>query len=162
MEQNNTTSQSTKIDPDDSPSGNRLDGTESYKRYYKRLSNANSPEWDGPRRDENITTERDHKNLLDSVASSLELTPHQKSRAELVLDQIDPRHFRGNKNVAVILSICGHVGREDGRAYHPAYIGIDAENIDVDSTRSFVTFADGADLTMRDMAGCWERVGDEV
>lgn len=162
MQRNNNNSENTKINSDDAPSGSRLDGIETYKQYYKRLDNANSPEWNGSWRDENITTDRDHKNLLDAVATSLEMTKHQRARAEKLVDGLDPRHFRANKNVAVILSICGHVGREDGRAYHPVHIGRDREFIEDDAIDSFVGFADGANISMRDMAGCWERIGDEL
>jgi len=162
MERNDKTSEATKLYADDAPSGDRLDESEPLRSYYQRLANANSPEWDGPRRDENVTTERDHKNLLDAVATSLSLTDYQRQRAEKIVENLPSRHFRANKNVAVILSVCGHVGREDGRSYHPTYLSYEPHELDDASAESFCRFAKDSNITYRDIIGCWNRIGGEL
>jgi len=112
-------------------------------------------------RDEDQATTQDHDYLLDSIASSLSLTRHQRQRAQHIVDQLPGDFFRAYKNVSVLLAVCAIVGHEDGRPYHPSRVFYHAEHPHFErhaSSEEFVDFCDEHSVEERELRSLYERI----
>lgn len=139
------------------PERQRLDGTESLRETYRRLSVADSPDWDGGWKDRNKETEENSHAIIDSIASSFELTPHQKQRARRYFDALPDNYNQAYSTALLALCVCGFVGREDGRDYHPNNVRERKPTAENDIAR----LASELDLRYGQVFSCWNRLRGE-
>lgn len=97
----------------------------------------------------------DRRGVLDAIAGQLELTPYQRERAAHLMDDIDERRFRARKTALVLLCLCGHVGREDGRDYHP-------NRLNATGADKFAELARDISASHSELYSCWVGVGNDV
>lgn len=110
----------------DASAGKRLDDYEYKKDYYRRLSVHNSLRWNGKWKDRRRETAKTASAIVDAVAGQLELTPYQKEEAHRKFSQLPDRYNKAYSTALLALCICGLVGRQDGRNYHPNQIHPDS------------------------------------
>lgn len=127
------------------------------KRKYDRLWKANRPEWKGCGgwQSEEHLIPKDKSNVLDAIGPKLSLTSYQKSRAQHIIGSISDETFRAYKTSLVILCICGLVGREDGRDYHPNNLKRDSATGHV---KQFTDIAESVASSHSELYSCWEKV----
>lgn len=105
--------------PEEAPSREQLDGSESIRDKYRRLADNYRPGKSGKWHDEVPKIDDDRAAVVDAVAGQLELTPGQRDRARAKISNLPGRHFRANQIALVALVVCGWIGWRDGRNYHP-------------------------------------------
>lgn len=147
----------TRFETGDSPTGKRHDNSEAFGQFYNRLAMHNNSKKSGKWHDENDATAEDHAYLIDSVGSSLSLTEYQRERAKHIEDQLPDTFFRAYRNVAVVLAICGLVGREDGRPYHPANVFSDGE-VRGEVAKEMRSLCDEHNIVARQYRSIYERI----
>lgn len=108
------TNNATEIHPEDAPPHKQA--------QFRRFRAYNMGTWNGPKR-ENKSLKRNQDNLhrYDALASSLDLTPHQKARGRSVLADLDIRAI-GIGVDPIIFAICVLVANADvdgGHRYWP-------------------------------------------
>jgi len=129
---------------------------ESKREKYSRLALANSLNWNGKWRDETRATKRDQNAILDAIAGQLQLTPYQHQRSRSVFDDLpDGFSGQGYSTRVVALCVCGIVGREDGRNYHPNKLHPNASS---ESGSGFSSIADEIDVSYQEVYSCWSTV----
>jgi hypothetical protein len=137
----------TTIDPNDAPKDER--------RKWQRLRLNNQPGQTGRWRDETVHIPEDRKNTLDAVASQLELTSHQRSVAELMLEDLSDDHFRGNPISLIAFVVCGLAGSEDGRQYHPRSLLRSEDN-------QYANQAEKLGIEYSQLSSAWYRIEGEL
>lgn len=116
--------------------GYRLDMSDTYYEFYKRLNLLNMGRWNGKWRYEPHERMIDRLNIFDAVASQLELTQTQKNWAEYRFKYIDLRPYTRIGGISIVaFCICAFACELDGRQYHPSR---SSENNDPE----FVQFAE--------------------
>jgi hypothetical protein len=107
----------------DAADGARLDGFESFAEYYNRLAEYNRGTRTGRNRaDRTLIGQRDNTVVFDTVASRLELTRYQRSRARIMFGRLDLRKLSTPNGIdvyVVAFMVCAVACRDDGRLYHP-------------------------------------------
>lgn len=151
--------QATKITGSDAPDEMRLDGTESKQQMYQRFSVWNSLDWNGKWRDEERATQKDASAIIDAIASSLELTDLQATRAKSYFDSLPDSYNQAYSTALLAVCVCGLSGRQDGREYHPNTIHPSTD----ESTGSFAHLArEEIGVSYSQLYSCWNRVRGEV
>jgi hypothetical protein len=153
--------EATIFDPTDAPLTDRLDGIESQRQHYQRLSVANSLNHNGKWRDENKQTEMNSQAIVDAVASQLELTDYQTERAKHFFDQLPDRFNQGYSTSLLALCVVGFAGREDGRRYHPSLISPSSVR-EPHKPSPFRDLAIRLDISYSELYKCWHKVGREL
>lgn len=139
----------------EAPSGMRADGVESFQNFYSRLSLANSLRWRGKWRDEGRMTHEDNHAILDSIAGQLELTDYQQTRAHNLIDKLPDTVFQAYQSLLLGLCVCGVVGYQDGRNYHPNSVRTET---DTSAADMYVELYEETDASYRAFYTCWKRV----
>ena len=152
---NNYQKEATTFDATDAPSGRRLDGTESFQRKYRRLSLANTLDWNGKWRDERRATQRDSMAIVDAIAAQLELTSFQKKRARQFYTDLPDNYNQAYSSRLLAFVVAGIAGLEDGRKYHPN--NLREGNADDD----YAALADEVG-TPSEIHSVWQRVRGEL
>lgn len=101
----------------------RLDGTETYTEYYRRLACLNAGIYTGKWADKEQLRRADNLAVFDSIASQLELTHHQKTIGRTAFDGLNLRDLSSPDGIdatLVAILVAAVVCREDGRFYHPS------------------------------------------
>lgn len=101
----------------------RLDGTETFNEYYRRLANLNTGIWTGTWADKEALRRSDNLAVFDAIAGQLELTPHQKNVARAAYDDLNLRELSSPDGIdatLVAVMVCAVACRADGRMYHPS------------------------------------------
>lgn len=150
------TSNATKFDARDLPGGNsyRGDGVETLANHYHRLSLLNQGIWTGTWADKSALNEQDNLAVFDAVASQLELTNYQKTRARLAFVSLDLQELsspHGIDAALVAAMTAAVVAREDGRMYHPS-------RADNNNDALFLRLLDDADYDDRTVRSAYEKV----
>jgi hypothetical protein len=149
----------TTLDPSDAPAAERLDGTESKRNQISRLARTNTLKWNGKWRNERRETSENGAAVVESIAGQLELTPYQQSRALNIYDSLDDSFDTAYATSLLAMVICGHVGREDGRDYHPNQIRPGTEP---DADETFVSLTNELEIGYTELYSCWRRIGREL
>lgn len=143
------TENATKIQPKEAPPGKR--------EKFRRFRAYNTDMWNGPKRE---NTEQFHRqddlHRYDSIASSLQLSDHQKSRGRKILDDFDLHHF-GDSIDHIIFGICVLVANadvEDGSRYYP--------HPDVADDRNFIGVAESLGFDRGEQTSAIEKVRTRV
>ena len=101
--------------------GYRLDQSEPYYTFYKRLNKANTGRWNGKWRFEPRERMIDRMNILDVVTSQLELIESQKNWVKPRFKQIDLRPYTRIGGIYIVaFCMCALACEIDGRKYHPS------------------------------------------
>lgn len=110
----------TKFHPDDAdfPARRRLDGTETFEGFYRRLAGYNSGVRNGKWGDESMLWRQENLAIYDSIASQLDLTRYQKLRGRNAFDNLSLQELSspgGIDTALVAVCVAAVVVREDGR-----------------------------------------------
>lgn len=147
----------TTFDGYEAPATERPDGRrESLKSHYNRLSILNSLDYNGKWEDKVRQTAKNGSDIIDAVASQLELTDYQKQEAHHRFTDISERRKQGNKTHMIALCVCGIVGVEDGRDYHPNHV------LPHTPDSAFGDFAVETGLRHSELYSCWESVRGDM
>jgi hypothetical protein len=154
---NEQSENTTIIDASDAPNGNRLDNSERLREHYRRLSAANTLKWNGKWKDKQRETKENAAALLGAVACQLELTDYQKQRAHQHLNTIGSDYSDGYGLSTVAATLCGIVGWQDDRSYHPNSLRNDwrGEN-------DMANFLRSEDIRFSTYARCWGAIENEL
>ncbi|QSG06354.1 hypothetical protein [Halapricum desulfuricans] len=101
----------------------RHDDTESFTEYYSRLAILNSGIWTGHWSDKKALRRADNLAIFDGIASSLELSPHQKIIGRDQFDTLNLRDLSSPNGIdatLVAIMVAAIACRPDGRIYHPS------------------------------------------
>jgi len=149
------TENATKIQPKEAPPGKR--------EKFRRFRAYNTDMWNGPKRE---NTEQFHRqddlHRYDSIASSLQLSDHQKSRGRNILDDFDSHHF-GESIDHIIFGICVAVANadvNDGTRYWPQPPE-QKEEYNIEDT-NFDDVADSLGLGWKDQMSAIKKVQSRV
>jgi len=134
----------------DAPSGDRLDGSESLRDYYKRLMMCNSGICTGEFVDRELQRDQDNSRLFSTVSCQLELTEYQKDVGSAQFASLDVREI-GYPAELIAFSVAVLVASEDGREYYPT-------RADRNNDELFKEFIDGLGYETREIRGAIERV----
>jgi len=135
----------------------RLDGSESKREQYRRLSITNKSARAGKWRDERKHTRQDIAAVVNAIASQLELTDFQRERAHHYLTQLDPDRQQGYRSVTIALCVCGIAGRRDGRSYHPNHVAPGGE-VPSETVTTFVQIATDNGVRHTALYHCWSAI----
>lgn len=136
----------------EAPGGERLDGSEAYSNYYKRLSELNSLRWNGKWSNTARENAIDRSATLDSVAGQLQLTDYQHDEAARIYQSLPTRIHEGYSTPLVAACVCGIVGREDGRDCHPHNIRATTPHT------NFGEFLKDHGYSFTETFRCWEAI----
>lgn len=106
------------------PNGRRAGGmSRKFKHWYESLWGYNEG-WNGNWRDERKVTQNAKVDMIDIVATQLDLSTYQKEKAKGLIRQIDGRFCNGKGGLhMLVICICQIVVEEDEdciyRSYHP-------------------------------------------
>jgi hypothetical protein len=143
------TENATKVIPTDAPEHKRT--------KFRKFRAYNTGMWNGPRRENTEEFNRqDDLHRFDAIASKLELTSHQKSRARQLLDDFDAHHF-GDSIDHIIFGICVLAANHDvydGSRYYP--------NPEAAGDDAFERIADVLNLDRSDQLSAIEKVRSRV
>jgi hypothetical protein len=146
----------TRIDYKDAPNTKRQDGSETKRSQFRRLSVANGSVHNGKWKDRNQLTQKDGEAIFSAIVGKLELTPYQREETHRVFRQAEPELSREYRTALLVFAIAGHIGRRDGRDYHPQKLHPKAEH----SHYKFV--ANELDVTHSRLASCWHAVEEYI
>lgn len=136
----------------------RLDGSESFDEYYNRLATLNCGVYNGKWADKGKLRDADNLGLFDSIASSLELTDHQKTVARRQFSDLNLAELStptGIDGALVAVMVSAAVCRADGRFYHPNKSRHTNDSL-------FVELVDELDYRQRTVHKCYQRVLNRV
>lgn len=143
----------------DAPPGERLDGSESRRDHYDRLKNVNSLRWNGKWKDRERETQKNASAILDATASTLELTDYQKREAHRIFSNLPDKFHTAYSTSLLTLCVCGLVGAQDGRRYHPNRVQPDRN---YHEPHGFISFFEGLNASYQEFYRCWKRIESEV
>lgn len=144
----------------DAPSETRLDGSETKQNYYSRLAVANSLDWNGKWRDEWRATRKDSVAIVDAIASSLELTPYQKERAQHYFDSLPSDYNEAYSTSLLALCVCGISGKLDGRNYHPNRHHSNGPEPTHNNKFAQLTYQN--EIAYSELWSCWRNIEEEI
>lgn len=147
----------TTFDGQDAPPGDRLDGSESFRNYYKRLSVANTLDWNGKWRSERRETIKNASAIVDAIASQLQLTDYQTEEAHRIFANLSLELNEAHSTSLLALCICALVGRKDGRDYHP-----NQHHPRASRDTDFARIAEDIGVSYAALYSCWKRIRREV
>lgn len=153
--------QATTFDAGDVPDKPRFDGSETKREQYNRLSVANRPGQVGKWRDQSRSAAQSRRAVVEAVASTLELTPHQKALAKQYFDAAATERVSAYKIETVAVCVCGLAGREDGRNYHPNVLNSDGPPQDSEKA-AFWELLDDIGVSHSEFYSCWEKVRRDI
>lgn len=147
----------TDFDEDDVPNDLRLDGLETRRNFYNRLRVRHSHNWDGKRISETRKTKKDTSEILDAIASQMELTDYQKAQAHRAFSNLPSVYNDSTSTALLALCTCSLVANEDGRAYHPHQLRPESRK-----SNKFVELADELGVSYTRVYKCWTKLQSEV
>lgn len=142
----------TRFSPNEAPGGTRDDLTESYKRFYRRLSAWHGANGDWKWSDQRRVSKRDRSAILDAISGQLELKDFQKERALRILEDLPEGTLRGNPTALLCIVSAAHACRPDGRKYHP-------KRADDNNDDLFQSLLGGFDYSEKQIRKVYNRVG---
>lgn len=142
----------------ESPPGSRLDYSESYSSHYDRLGTLNTLDWNGKWRDESSVTEKSLIGVRDSITSALDMTDYQKQRTAYLIDQLKDDFIQPYSTSLFVFTVAMHVGRKDGRNWHPNVIHPQKDEYDSD----FGKLANELGIKYNKLYSCWTSVMDNL
>lgn len=128
------------------------DARESRREHYETLR-----KWNSYQDDQVEEREQDALNVVDAVASSLELTDLQKERARNYLQKLDSDYRRAYPIELIAICLCSLAGHVDGRDYHPNVL-----NPGCRTHNEFVVFVREAGFSYKRVYSCWSALKSEV
>ena len=141
------------------PSKKRLDGYSTFEQHYSRLANLNTGVYNGKWSvDESEQWRREGLAIFDSIASRLELSPHQKRVGRQQMGEIDASELsspNGIDTTLITIVLCAIVCRPDGRTYHP-------NRGDETNDSLFTSLLAEFDYRERVVRSCYAKVLDRV
>jgi len=132
----------------------RMDGSETFENYYRRLASLNTGVRNGKWADESKLRRQEKLAIYDAIAGQLELTPYQKRRGRLLFDRLSVSELSspgGIDTPLVAVCVAAVVVREDGRMFHPSRSEKRNDGL-------FTALLDDIGYTARTVQKCYEKV----
>lgn len=147
----------TKFRWSEAPGGKRLDGSESFQNFHKRLSVWNSLDWNGKWKRRRRETRKNAVAIVDAVAGQLELTDYQTSETQTRFADLPPKYNKAYSTALLAVCIGALTAREDGRDYHPnqAHPNSDTQN-------EFTEVVDDIGVSYSALYSCWKALRREI
>lgn len=147
----------TVFDEDDVSNKRRLDNSESKKQFYQRLGVWHSENYDGKRISETQKTKSDRKDIVNAVATQIELTDYQEQEAARAFTNLPDSYKLSHPASLVALCVCALIANEDGRGYHPHQLRHNSS-----CPNMFEQAADNMDFSYSEVYKCWSKLSTEI
>lgn len=141
----------------EAPSKKRKDNSGTIRGLYARLEQRDDPRRTGGFLDEERRTIEDGAAIVNAVASSLNLTKRQREDAERRFQNLSDNFNQAYATELLAICICGIIGREDGRDYHPNNVHPRAT-----TDNEFAGVVESAGIGYGRLFSCWNRIESDA
>lgn len=153
----NDTDNHTTFHAEDAPNTPRLDGVETKREKFSRLSKLNTGLYNGKWGDQTKIRSKDNKAIFDAVSGQLDLNVHQQQRGRQVLETLNIREI-GRPIYLIVFSLCARVYNQDAsdeNRYHP-------NRSDANNPDRFLEVAEGLELRTDSINSVYNKLEGEV